>query len=134
MSAFDAFGGGLNGDVPAQGDLDRAVARARAAFAWRAHVDTLTAQGRAEGVVATVSGNGALTDLRVPTSACSEGGDAVTGRILQAIAAAQAELATLIRQSSHDAFGEDSDQAKLVSDSLGTRFRPAEVLGPDETR
>lgn len=134
MSAFDAFGGGLSGDVPAQGDLDRAVAKARAAFAWRAHVDTLTAEGRADGVVVTVSGNGALIDLRVPASACADGGDAVTQRVLDAIGAAQTELTALIKASSLDAFGEDSDQARLVSESLETRFSAGQLLGPDDSR
>ncbi|CAN7506497.1 hypothetical protein [Knoellia sp. LjRoot47] len=134
MSAFDAFGGGLGGDVPAQGDLDRAVAKARAAFAWRAQVDQLSAEGRFEGVTATVSGNGALTDLKVATSACSEGGEAVTQRILTALAAAQEELARLIARTSADAFGEDSDQDRLVRSTLETRFARGQVLPDDDGR
>ncbi len=134
MSAFDAFGGGLTGDIPAQGDLDRAVAKARAAFAWRAEVDRLSAEGRFEGVTATVSGNGALTGLTVATSACAEGGDAVTERILSAIAAAQEELARLIARTSAEAFGEDSEQDRLVRGSLETRFTRGEVLPEDDGR
>lgn len=118
----DAFSGGLNGDVPAQGELDRAVRAAREAFAWRASVDALTAEGVIDGVRATVGGNGGLRGLTVATSACHDGGEAVAERILAAVAAAQQELARQIRGSVASTFGVDSHQAQTVNASLSTRF------------
>lgn len=122
MSTPGSFDGGLDGDIPAQGDLDRAVARARTAFEWRAQVDALRAEGVVDGVRAEVSGSGGLTALTVPTSACQDGGDAVAQRILAAVAAAQGELARQIRASAASTFGEDSSQTQTIRESLATKF------------
>ena len=118
----NAFSGGLTGDIPAQGELDRAVAKARAAFAWRAQVDQMSAQGIVDGVRATVAGSGGLQALTVPTAACQEGGEAVAARILAAVAAAQSDLARQIRGSVESTFGIDSTEARTVNSSLATRF------------
>ncbi|GAA4109332.1 hypothetical protein GCM10022415_02440 [Knoellia locipacati] len=122
MSGTGGFDLGLDGDIPAQGDLDRAVARARAAFAWRASVDAMTAEGVRDGVVATVSGTGGLRGLTVPTSACAGGGDAVAASILGAVADAQALLARQIRDSAVAAFGSDSAEVDTISRSVEARF------------
>lgn len=122
MSTPGTFDGGLDGDIPAQGDLDRAVAKARAAFAWRAQVDAIRAEGIVDGVRAEVSGSGGLTALTVPTSACQGGGDAVAERILAAVAAAHKDLARQIHASAASTFGEDSSQTGTVRESLAAKF------------
>ncbi|KGN32277.1 hypothetical protein N802_18105 [Knoellia sinensis KCTC 19936] len=122
MSAPGSRDGGLEGDIPAQGDLDRAVAKARAAFAWRAEVDSLSGEGVADGVRAEVTGSGGLRALTVPTAACREGGDAVARSIMAAVGEAQRDVSRQIRQSAAATFGEDSGEVTSISSSLATKF------------
>lgn len=59
-----------------QPELDRLASRARVALEWRRAVEAMRAEGEVDGVRATVNGTGSLVDLRIPTPACADGGDA----------------------------------------------------------
>ncbi|QIM20357.1 hypothetical protein G7075_03040 [Phycicoccus sp. HDW14] len=124
MSGFDDLG---RIDGLAQPELDRLAARARAALDWRRRAEELRADGEVDGVRATVSGTGSLVDLRIPTPACADGGDALAERVGEAISRARAEVARLVTRSAQDTFGEDSPEAGTVREQweAGARRRPA---------
>ncbi|WP_460966131.1 hypothetical protein [Pedococcus soli] len=118
---------------PTPMQLDALAARTRTALAWRESLTALSGEGEHEGVAAVVGSSGALTDLKVPDRSARDGGEEVSRRVLEAIGAAQRDLAEQIRASAREAFGEDSDDAATVSASLETRFPgTARVLPPDE--
>lgn len=113
-----------------QGELDRLASRARAALEWRQSVESIRAEGAADGVVVTVSGTGSLVDLAIPTPACADGGEALTGRVLDALALARTEAAEAVTRSCAETFGEDSWETEQTSRSWaqGAARRPV-VLG-----
>lgn len=120
-------------DTPlASGDLSRLMEQAQAAFRWRAEADRLTGEGEVDGVAATVTGGGAVSGLRVSDAACADGGQVLSQRIIAAVRAAQDDLAAQVRRSATLAFGEDSDQARTVSEGSEQRFgRSASVIETD---
>ncbi|HMM94604.1 hypothetical protein [Phycicoccus sp.] len=121
----------FEGSTPGETELRRLVEQARAAAAWRRSVETLRGVGESEdGVRVEVSASGGVVAVTVPDSACTEGGAAVTEQVLDAVMAAQQDLAAQLRRSSEEAFGEDSPAARTVSGSLDTRFARATAL-PD---
>lgn len=121
----------FEGDTPGEVELRRLVEQAQAAMAWRQSVEALRGTGRSEdGVLVEVSASGGVVGVTVPDSACTEGGQVVTEQVLDAVLAAQRDLAAQLRRSSTEAFGEDSSAARTVAGSLDTRFRRASAL-PD---
>lgn len=120
-------------DTPlASGDLARLVEQAKAVFAWRAEVDRLSGEGEYDGVRATITGGGAVSGLTVPDAACADGGEALSERIIEAVRAAQDDLAAKVRPSAADTFGEDSDQVQTVTAGSEQRFgRSATVIDTD---
>ncbi len=119
-------------DAPGQGELDRLAARARAALQWRHGVEQLRGEGEADGVRVSVTGTGALVDLDIPTAACTDGGAALAGRVVEALGRARADVARAVERSAADVFGDDSEEVRSVSRSWqeGARRR-ATVLGAD---
>lgn len=120
-------------DTPlASGDLARLMEQAQAAFRWRAEADRLTGEGEVDGVAVTVLGSGAVSGLEVTDAACADGGEALSLRIIAAVRAAQDDLSAKIRRSATLTFGEDSDQARTVSEGSEQRFgRSASVIETD---
>ncbi|MBM6405422.1 hypothetical protein JQN72_14345 [Phycicoccus sp. CSK15P-2] len=130
--AFGADPQRFAGETPTETELGRLVAQAQAAMAWRASVDALRGRGRsADGVEAEVSASGGVVGVRVPDAACANGGQGVTEQVLDAVLAAQQDLAEQLRRSSAETFGEDSPAARTVATSTETRFRRAAPL-PDD--
>ncbi len=121
--------GGIEGR--GQGELDRLAARARAGLEWRRRAEALEGRGEVDGVQATVSGSGALLDLRVPTAACADGGDAVAALVAEAIVRARTDVAAMVARSGEETFGEDSPEADRIRRSWeeGARRRPSVVPG-----
>lgn len=127
----------FEGDTPGATELHRLVEQARAAMAWRQQVEALRGRARSElGVEVEVSASGGVVAVTVPDAACADGGQAVTEQVLDAVLAAQRDLAEQLRRSSTDTFGEDSPAARTVSGALDTRFHRATPLpeDPDESR
>ncbi|WP_377641362.1 hypothetical protein [Oryzobacter terrae] len=122
------------GETPGALELDRLVQQAQAAFAWRAQVDSYRGRASLEGVDVEVSSTGGVVAVRVADAACSRGGDAVAGLVLDAVHAAQRDLAEQVRRSAVETFGPDSPQTGTVDEAVGTRYRRAAVLQatPDE--
>jgi DNA-binding protein YbaB len=117
-----------------QGELDRAAARARSALEWRQSVEALRVPGTHDGVRVVLSGTGILVDLTIPTSACADGGEALTNRIVEALARARADAARQVARSAADAYGEDSAQARSVTASWdAAAARRTAVIGGDTT-
>ncbi|PRY61296.1 hypothetical protein BCF74_10644 [Knoellia remsis] len=120
--------------APTDFELDRLVSRARDAFRWRAQVDEFVGFGALEGVTARVRTQGGLIDLKVDDEACANGGEAVAGRILSAIAAAQQHLSEQIRESGRQTFGEGSDWSQTIEEAASARFSGrGSVLGADDS-
>ncbi|KRE61335.1 YbaB/EbfC family nucleoid-associated protein [Nostocoides sp. Soil756] len=119
-----------------QTELDRLAARARAALAWRQTVEAMRAEGEVDGVRVTVNGTGSLVDLRIPTAACADGGDALAGRVSEAITRARVEVARLAARSGAETFGEDSPEAATIRASWddGARHRPQVVAAETDRR
>lgn len=120
-------------DTPlAAGDLQRLMAQAQAAFQWRAAIDRLTGEADVDGVRVTVTGGGAVCDLRVTDAACADGGEALSALVIAAVHAAHEDLARRIRSSSAETFGEHSDQAATVAHGTQQRFgRRASLIETD---
>lgn len=120
-------------DTPlASGDLARLMEQAQAAFRWRAEVDRLAGSGEADGVSVSVTGGGAVSRLEVSDAACADGGQELSRRIIAAVRAAQNDLSEQIRRSAALTFGEDSAQARTVSEASAQRFgRSASVIETD---
>jgi hypothetical protein len=116
VSAFDAFGN----ERLAQGDLDRLAGRARRGLEWRQSIASLRGEGRAQGVLAGCDANGILVDLSIPTSACGNGGRALSEAVLDALTAARQDVAEQVATSAADAFGEESPEARTVAASWST--------------
>ncbi len=122
----------FEGDTPGAVELQRLVEKAQAAMAWRASVEALRGRGRSEdGVEVEVSASGGVVSVTVPDAACTAGGEATATQVLEAVHAAQQDLAAQLRRSSADAFGEDSPSARTVAASLGARFSRGSVLPVD---
>ncbi|WP_392542705.1 hypothetical protein [Oryzobacter telluris] len=119
------------GETPGALELERLVQQAQAAFAWRAQVDSYRGRATVEGVEIEVSSTGGVVKLRVTDAACSRGGDALAGFVLDAVHAAQRDLAAQVSRSAADTFGPDSPQARTVEDAVGQRYRRAAVLRPE---
>jgi hypothetical protein len=119
-----------------QPELDRLAARARTALAWRQAVEAMRAEGEVDGVRATVNGTGSLVDLRIPTPACADGGEALAQRVSEAITRARTEAARLAARSGAETFGEDSHEAATIRASWedGARHRPQVVPATGERR
>lgn len=123
----------FEGDTPGAVELQRLVEQAQAAMTWRASVEALRGRGRSEdGVEVEVSASGGVVSVTVPDAACTAGGEAAAGQVLDAVLAAQQDLAAQLRRSSTDRFGEDSSSARTVAASLESRFARGRVL-PDDT-
>ncbi len=116
------------GETPGALELDRLVKQAQAAFAWRAEVDAYRGRADVEGVHVEVSSTGGVVQVRVTDAACSRGGDALAGFVLDAVHAAQRDLAEQVSRSAAETFGPDSQQARTVEDAVGQRYRRAAVL------
>ncbi|GIL36120.1 hypothetical protein LG324_15650 [Phycicoccus jejuensis] len=132
MSGFDDLS---RIDGLGQAELDRLATRARTALEWRRTAEQQRAAGEHEGVRATVSGTGALVDLRIATSACADGGDALAARVGEAISRARAEVARHVVRTAEDAFGEDASEVRTVREQweAGALHRPAVLrTGTDE--
>ncbi|MBT9254247.1 hypothetical protein KMZ32_00890 [Phycicoccus sp. MAQZ13P-2] len=122
----------FDGDTPTEGELAGLVAQARAAMAWRAAADALRGTGRSEdGITVEVSASGGVLEVAVPDEACRAGGRAVSEQVLDAVLAAQRDLAEQLRRSSAETFGEESSAARTVATATETRFRRAQVLPED---
>ena len=120
-------------DTPlASGDLQRLMAQAQAAMAWRASIERLTGEADVDGVTVTVTGSGAISHLAVTDAACADGGAILSQLVIAAVHAAHADLTAKIRASSLANFGEDSAQAATVANGLQQRFgRSAVVIDTD---
>ena len=81
-----------------------------------------------EGVDVEVSSTGGVVKVRVADAACSRGGDAVAGLVLDAVHAAQRDLAEQVRRSAVETFGPDSPQTRTVEEAVSTRYQRAAVL------
>lgn len=121
----------FSGETPGALELDRLVQQAQAAFAWRAEVDSYRGRASVDGVEVEVSSTGGVVRLRVADSACSRGGDAVAGLVLDAVHAAQRDLAQQVRRSAAETFGPDAPQTRTVEEAVETRYRRAAVIRPE---
>lgn len=119
----------FDGDTPGEFELNRLVQQAQAAMAWRASVDALRGRADENGVTVEVSASGGVVGVSVSDAACAEGGDALAGHVLDAVLAAQQDLAQQLRGSAAETFGEDSPQARTVHEATQTRFARATALG-----
>lgn len=126
----------FDGETPGELELNRLVQQAQAAMAWRASVNALRGRADENGVQVEVSASGGVVAVTVSDAACAAGGDAVAGHVLDAVLAAQQNLAQQLRGSATQTFGEDSPQARTVHESTLDRFTRATVLtsGPDDDR
>lgn len=133
MVSFDDLSR-VDGLTPSE--LDGLAARARAALAWRRAVEAMRAEGEVDGVRATVNGTGSLVDLRIPTPACADGGEALAQRVSEAITRARAEAAQRAARSGAETFGEGSHEAATIRASWedGARRRPQVVSATDDRR
>lgn len=121
----------FSGETPGALELERLVQQAQAAFAWRAQVDSYRGRASVEGVEVEVSSTGGVVKLRVADAACSRGGDALAGVVLDAVHSAQRDLAEQVRRSAAETFGPDSQQTRTVADAVEQRYRRAAVLRPE---
>ncbi|HPB72471.1 MAG TPA: hypothetical protein PLX71_05790 [Phycicoccus sp.] len=119
------------GAGPDERGLAALLEQAQRVFEWRASIDSLTASAAHEGVSVVVASQGTLEQLDIDDEACAGGGAAVTDRLLRALAAAQANLATAIRASGASTFGPDSPQVRTIGRALEQRVGAAVALPPD---
>lgn len=121
----------FDGETPGELELNRLVQQAQAAMAWRTSVNALRGRASENGVQVEVSASGGVVGVTVSDSACSSGGDTLAGHVLDAVLAAQQDLAQQLRESAAQTFGEDSPQARTVQESTVNRFTRAAVLAPE---
>ncbi|EAP97621.1 hypothetical protein JNB_19163 [Janibacter sp. HTCC2649] len=122
----------FDGETPGELELNRLVQQAQAAMAWRTSVNALRGRAQENGVNVQVSASGGVVGVTVSDAACAGGGDALAGNVLDAVLAAQKDLAGQLQASAIKAFGEDSPQARTVQQSTGTRFTRAAILTSDQ--
>lgn len=126
----------FDGETPGELELDRLVKQAQAAMAWRASVDALRGRASENGVDAEVSTSGGVVGVTVSDAACANGGQTLSEHVLDAVLAAQRDLAGQLRSSAIETFGEDSPQARTVHNATEARFTRATVLTrePEDNR
>lgn len=106
-------------------DIAGAQERARVATAFRITLDEVRGRATSHGVAVTVDSAGGLRDVTIPDDFDRRSATQLRDDILEAVRAAQQDVAQTVRREAARSFGADSPVSRHLESELEQRFGPA---------